>query len=138
MSNRDLFDVLNHEGLLEYGTVIKGEKVRELLGLIRPETGSYREFKEVELVELAAMDYVRNTLLGQGKYLKGCGDDYRILLPSENARQVDLYMSAADKKLRRAIKLSKNSPKEQGAIPDQSQARAMMKRESIREHRERI
>ena len=137
MSNRDLFDVLNHEGKLEYGTVIKGDYVRKLLGIdANPETMSHKEYMPFALQELAAMDYVRNILLGQGKYLKAQGGDYRILLPSENARQVDLYMSSADKKLRRALKLSRNMPKERDERPDQSQARAMLKREQIRQHRQ--
>ena len=45
-----------------------------------------------------------------GKFIASHQGDYRILLPSENKRQVDAYMSQADRKLRRAHKLSRNTP----------------------------
>lgn len=129
---RDLYDWLNHEGLLKYGTHIKGEKIRDYLEIHLPEKCTVKEFKEAGLLEMSAVDYVRNILLGQGMYLQGVGEDYRILLPSENSRQVELYMSSADRKLSRALKLSRNSPKEQGERPSQQEARAMMKQQGVR------
>ena len=73
-------------------------------------------------------------LLREGKYLAGDKDGYKILLPSENRAQVDAYMSQADRKLRRAQTLLRNTPSHTRKQADQTQARIMMKRESIREH----
>ena len=131
--SKELFAELEERGLLEYGSVISGAIVRRIIGVQMPEIGTKREFDDVALAELSAVDYVRNILLGRGKYLTGSGGNYRILLPSENKRQVDIYMSQADNKLRRALKLSKNMPSVVNRH-DNTSARIMMKRESIREH----
>lgn len=131
--SKELYEELGARGLLEYGSVISGDIVRRILGLRMPAVGTKRDFDEVTLAELGAIDYVRNTLLGRGKYLAGASGDYRILLPSENKRQVDIYMNQADNKLRRALKLSKNMPSVVKRH-DNTSARIMMKRESIREH----
>lgn len=132
--SKDLLIELRHRGLLEYGSVISGVLVRELLGLTYPETGTKAQFDEIALAELGAIDYVRNILLGEGKYLAGAGGDYRILLPSENKRQVETYMRQADKKLRRAQKLSQNSPQLDTWKPDNTAARLLLKRAALRNH----
>lgn len=108
--SKELLTTLRDRGLLEYGSVIKGDEVREILGIEYPEVGTKKDFDEVALAELGAVDYVRNVLLGEGKFIASHQGDYRILLPSENKRQVDAYMSQADRKLRRAHKLSRNTP----------------------------
>lgn len=131
--SKELYEELGARGLLEYGSVISGDVVRRIIGVQMPVIGTKRDFDEVALAELSAVDYVRNVLLGRGKYLTGSGGDYRILLPSENKRQVDIYMNQADNKLRRALKLSKNMPSVVKRH-DNTSARIMMKRESIREH----
>lgn len=131
--SKDLYAELEARGLLEYGSVIHGDLVRDILGLEMPQYGTKKQFDEVTLQELGAIDYVRNILLGKGRYLAGSNGDYRVLLPSENKRQVDLYMGQADNKLRRALKLSKNMPAATKRH-DNTSARIMMKRESIREH----
>ena len=56
---------------------------------------------------------------------------HRVLLPSENKAQVDAYMESADRKLERALKLSRNSPKA-SHLPDQTEARIMMRRKGYR------
>jgi hypothetical protein len=69
-------------------------------------------------------------------YLSAENGAYRILLPSENTYQIELYMRSADKKLSRALKLSRNTPKAKG--PDENSkltVRATMKREDIKRHR---
>lgn len=126
-AHRDLHQALQAAGLLEYGSVIDGDRVREVLGLELPSTGTKAEFDRIALAELAAIDYVRNILLGQGRYLAGTPSGYRVLLPSENKAQVDLYIASADRKLNRALKLSRNTPKEVGAMPDQTEARILLK-----------
>ena len=105
--SKELLAALRGRGLLEYGSVIKGEEVRDILGIEYPEVGTKKDFDEVALAELGAVDYVRNILLGEGKFIASHQGDYRILLPSENKRQVDAYMQQADRKLRRARKLSR-------------------------------
>ena len=130
--SKPLYETLKSVGLLEYGAVISGELVRDILGLQMPEYGTKKQFDEIALAELGAIDYVRNILLGEGKYITSNNGDYRVLLPSENKRQVDLYMGQADKKLRRALKLSRNMPAVDSCRPDNTSARIMLKRESIR------
>lgn len=112
---RNLLEMLEKKDLLQYGSVFPAQIVQDFLGITYPEVGSKRQFDEIALKELAAVDYVRNTLLGRGMYLALNGSAYRILLPSENRAQVERYMSSADKKLRRAQKLSRNTPVEPGA-----------------------
>jgi hypothetical protein len=67
--SKELYKVLEKKGLLGYGSVILGSMVRDLIGLKIPETASWIVYKELGLVELGAVQYVRNTLLDQGKYL---------------------------------------------------------------------
>ena len=140
MSNkegRDLMCHLDRGGYLDYNVFIPAELVREQLGLVYPETATKREFDQLALAEMAAVDYVRNALLGRGMYLRGVAGGYRILTVSENMEQVELYMSSADRKIVRGLKLLKNTPREPGRYPDQQEVRAELKRESIRAHRRR-
>ena len=132
--SKELYTALETKGLLEFGSVILSSFVRETLGIVVPEVGTREVFAAAALEELGAIDYVRRVLLRNGKYLAGHQGDYRILLPSENKRQVEIYMGQADKKLKRALLLSRNSPNVDTAPHDQSEARIMMKRESIRRH----
>ena len=128
---RSLYDILSAEGLFEYGAVIDRGIVHDLLDLKVPEVAPKAVYDRIAMIELQAMDYCRNILLGHGKYLAGVPAGYRVLLPSENKMQVDAYMASADRKLDRALKLSRNSPRE-SHLPDQSEARIMMKQRSRR------
>lgn len=131
--SKELLHTLRDRGLLEYGSVISGDDVREILGIEYPEVGTKKDFDEIALAELGAIDYVRNVLLGEGKFIASTQGDYRILLPSENKRQVDAYMQQADRKLRRAQKLSRNTPNLNAYSPaDNASVRATMKIESRR------
>ena len=129
---KNLYQWLDDNELTEYGSVISGSDVRKCLGIDYPVLGTKAEFDAISLAELAAVDYCRNILLGDGKYLAGDRGGYRILLPSENSKQVETYMRSADKKLNRALKLTRNTPKLDTVKQDNSAARIMMKRESIR------
>lgn len=136
--SKELLSELRNRGLLEFGRVIKGEDVRDILGISYPEYGTKKDFDEVALFELGAVDYVRNVLLGEGKYLASDRGDYRIFLPSENKRQIDAYMAQADRKLRRAHKLSRNTPNVESYKPSaDSDVRIAMKRETMR-HRHQL
>lgn len=108
--SKELLAALRQRGLLEFGSAITGEEVRAILGIVIPAIGTKSDFDELALAELSAVDYVRNCLLEEGKYLKGVNGNYRVLLPSENARQVEAYMDSANRKLRRARKLNSNTP----------------------------
>lgn len=132
MDNKEIIQRLRELGLTEYGSVIPGDKLRQMAGIEYPTTGTKAEFDALALDELSAVDYVRNCLLNEGKYLKAHRDDYRILSPAENNGQVEAYMRSADNKLRRAIKLSKNTPAMVDSQPNNHNARLMMKRESIK------
>jgi hypothetical protein len=128
---RDVYDTLDRAGLFDFGAVIPRGMVYDLLGLDVPEVASKAVFDRIAMLELQAMDYCRNMLLGHGKYLAGTPSGYRVLLPSENKAQVDAYMESADRKLERALKLSRNSPKA-SHLPDQTEARIMMRRNGCR------
>jgi hypothetical protein len=130
--HKDFYSALNEMGLLEYGSVIETRLVHELLNIEMPSSAPKRVYDQLALIELAAIDYVRNMLLGHGKYITGTTSGYRILLPSENAAQIDLYMESADRKLSRALKLSRNTPQEVKSAPDQTEARILMKRSGLR------
>jgi hypothetical protein len=133
--SKELYSELEKNDLLNYGSFIKCEFVREILGIQMPEIATKREFDKISLQEIAAIDYVRNILINNGKYIKGENDGYRVLLPSENAGQVENYMSSADKKLRRAIKLAKSTPKEFTTDKCNNTVRLHLKRESIKNER---
>ncbi len=131
--SKELLTALRNRGLTEFGSVIPGETVREIIGIEYPEFGTKKDFDEVALTELGAVDYCRNVLLGEGKFLASNNGDYRILLPSENKRQIDAYMAQADRKLRRAQKLSRNTPKPAESIPAETQdVRIAMKLHGMR------
>lgn len=131
---RELYAELDERGLLEYGSVIESSVVHAALGIEMPTMASKAEFDRLALIELSAIDYVRNILLGQGKYLTGTDAGYRILLPSENSAQVEQYISSADKKLTRALKLFRNSPSVNSSLPDQTEARILLKRAGMKNH----
>lgn len=133
-AHKELYQTLHDMGLLEYGEVIETRLVHEILGIEMPEVGTKAEFDQIALAELAAVDYVRNILLGQGKYITSTKSGYRILLPSENAKQIELYMQSADGKLSRALKLSRSSPAADAKTADQTAARIMLKKHGMRRH----
>jgi len=112
MTDKDetLMEFLDGKGCISYGAVFDKEMVQEFLGIDLPEFATKAVFDEAALCELKAIGQVRELLLGQGMYLKGDGKAYRILLPSENVHQVEIMLSSARKKTRRAEKLLVNSP----------------------------
>lgn len=131
MSNRnaqkELLSMLREMKLTEYGSFIEASLVQEILDIEMPESASRKEFAKLEIIEMAAIDYCRAHLLNEGKYIKQVPNGYRILLPSENLGQIESYMDSADRKLSRALKLSRNTPREAAQIPDQTEARIVMK-----------
>lgn len=132
---KDLLKVLEDRGLLEYGAFIPGGLVRETMETELPELCTVAQFRAAGLVEMSAVDYVRNVLLGRGMYLAADGMNYRILTRAQNRQQIEAYMRQADAKLRRGLKLSRNTPPAPGERPSQYEARFAMKRESVRESR---
>lgn len=132
-----LLEWMREHKLDEYGSVVPQYRVQELLGMDVPKVADKRTFDALALRELSATDYVRNVLLGEGKYLAFSHGEYRILLPSENANQVESYMGQADSKLKRALKLLRNTPPLDVAEPPSNMAaRILMKRESIKAHKQ--
>lgn len=132
---RDLYSALDEMGMFEFGSVIDRADIYSLLDMEMPAVASKEVFDRLSMLELSAVDYCRNVLLGHGKYLAGVPSGYRVLLPSENRAQVDAYMYSADRKLLRALKLSRNMPMGGSAAPDQTEARIMMKRKGMRARR---
>ena len=129
---RDVYNQLHDDGLLEYGSVILGSRMRGLIGIEYPKVGTKEQFTDLALTELTTVDYIRNILLGHGKYLSQSNGDYRVLLPSENARQCELYIRSASKKLNRSLKLSRNTPPIDGHDLDNLSVRALMQQESLK------
>jgi hypothetical protein len=128
---RGLLAQLTGLGLTEFGSVINGELVHHILGIEMPMTAPKSVYDQLALIELTCIDYCRNVLLGEGKYLSGTPSGYRILLPSENKKQIEGYVGSADRKLNRALKLSRNSPVDTDTH-DQIEARIMLKQSERR------
>lgn len=97
---------------LTYGSIIPASDIRELAGIIIPERGTFKEFQQAQLDELQFVSTIRDHLLNQGMYLKREGKQYRVLLPSENAQQVERMNESASRKYKRALLLEKLTPKE--------------------------
>ncbi len=131
---RNIIQQMRHAGLLDHGAVFSGSEFREIFKLTMPKTGTKAEFDVITLEELSYAGFIKDILLNEGKYLKSERGDYRVLLPSENQQQIIAYMSQADKKLKRGIKLNKNTPTE-FKVNHQDEARMIIKRESIKDHR---
>lgn len=131
MDKKELYQMLSDMGKLEYGEYITGVEFRELCGIESITTGTKEQFDSIALEELTYSGMIRDKLLNEGKYFKQTRDGYRVLLPSENQEQVMSYMKSADNKLKRAIKLDKNTPI--GSKPNGNhQVRMIMKAESIK------
>ena len=128
---REVVQEMRDLGLLEYGVHIPAKKFRSFFGLDYPKTATRAEYVALELEELSISGYIRDRLLNEGKYFKSGQDGYRVLLPSENAAQVLSYMSQADNKLKRGIKLNKNTPPSY-KINNQDEVRMIMKRENVK------
>jgi len=135
-NGKELYAHLKSKGLLEYGSVVTELEIQNFLGISYPEVGTHDQFKSLDLIMLAVTDYVRNILLGTGKAFIQSKGDYRVLLPSENAKYIEGYMKSADKKLQRALKLSKNQPATDIKQDDKT-VQIMLKKESIRKEREK-
>lgn len=131
--HRDLLGQLRDAGLTEYGSAIPSVVVHEALGIVHPHIASKATYDRLAVIELAAIDYCRNALLNEGKYLQGTPTGYRVLLPSENRGQIDAYMGSADRKLARALKLSRNTPSESIAYK-QDEVRILMKQSGRRHY----
>jgi hypothetical protein len=139
---KTLLAKLEENGMIEYGTVIPRSTVRSYLGLTYPNTDGL-EFAEIKriieqqsFIEMATTSYVRDVLLDVGMYLRSEGDNYRILLPSENMDQVRKYEESADRKFFRARKLLRNTPPDDSRdFRDARRNHRMMMKQSEARHR---
>lgn len=123
-----LYDSLRDMGLLEYGAFIPEAFVLQRLDIEMPASAPKSVYDAIALRVLGAVDYVRQTLLNQGKYIGATPGGYRIFLPSENKLQAELYMKSADRKLKRARKLIRNTPGQPGTVSrDQTDVRMHLK-----------
>ena len=133
ITNKDFYSWFVANGYTAYGAEVSVDTVREYLGVVRPETGTEKTFSDLALIELGFTDYIRNVLLGEGKYLTCSRGVYRVLLPSENAAQVERYIGSANTKLKRALKLSKHTPAEYKKPNDDTGVRIALKQKSLKE-----
>lgn len=132
---KEYIEKLEGMGLIEYGSVIPGEIIRAMAGIELPETGTREQFRDAALKELSVSDYIRGRLISRGMYLSSVRGDYRILTPGENQNQIQSYMKSADSKLKRAIRLHDNTPKEH--LKKDVKARLHLREASIKESRKR-
>lgn len=121
----NVFKTLNDQGLLEYGATFTAEYFKQLCGIVEPKTGTRKDFESIALAELSAIDFIRNVLIQNGRYIKKDGDSYRVLLPSENAKQADLMRESARKKLKKAKSLETNTPTE-SVVKHQTSTQSMI------------
>ena len=132
-NNKDFYAWFVGNGYAAYGAEVGEDVVRSFLGLEYPEMANKKVYDTLTLIELGYIDYVRNMLLNEGKYLTNSRGVYRVLLPSENAAQVERYVSGANKRLNRALKLSKNTPMAYKKPNDDTEVRIELKKKSIAE-----
>lgn len=131
-AGRELLATLSDAGLLGYGAVVPRSVVHDTLGIRVPETAPKRVYDALAVREVSAVDYVRAQLLNAGKFFAETPDGYRVLLPSENVGQIERYIEHADRKLARALKLSRMSPVNAQNAADQTEARILFKRDGAR------
>ena len=132
---KDLMEWFRDCGFDQYGAVMPHKALLDYLGIEVPRYGTWWDFKRIELELLDPVRHIRDTLLDEGKYLKKEKDVYRVLLPSENAAQIRSFEESADKKLRRAARLSRTTPVDHKDLYDTTEIRLRMKQESIRDSR---
>lgn len=134
-SKSELLSWIRSNSFDQYGAILSRDQFREFLGIEIPAIGTKSEYESLALAELTAISLVRDILIEEGKYIKQTMDSYRILLPSENKIQVDIFMRSASSKLLKATKLQENTPVAVGETPTNVSARLMAKERSIRDAR---
>lgn len=132
---KEYIDNLEKMGLIKYGSVIPGDIIRSMAGIDLPETGTREQFRDAALKELSVSDYIRGRLISRGMYLSATKGDYRILSAGENQNQIYSYMKSADSKLKRAMRLYDNTPKEH--MDNTVKARIHLRESAIREQKKR-
>lgn len=76
--SKALLETLVALELTVFGAHIPGQVVRDALQITFPEVGTKAEFDKLALAELSGIDYVRNHLLNEGKYLRAATEGYRL------------------------------------------------------------
>jgi len=132
---KEYIDNLEKMGLIKYGSVIPGDIIRSMAGIDLPETGTREQFRDPALKELSVSDYIRGRLISRGMYLSATKGDYRILSAGENQNQIYSYMKSADSKLKRAMRLYDNTPKEH--MDNTVKARIHLRESALREQKKR-
>jgi len=132
---KEYIDNLEKMGLIKYGSVIPGDIIRSMAGIDLPETGTREQFRDAALKELSVSDYIRGRLISRGMYLSATKGDYRILSAGENQNQIYSYMKSADSKLKRAMRLYDNTPKEH--MDNTVKARIHLRESALREQKKR-
>ena len=135
---KDIIEKMNLANLFDYGSVIPASDIRTLFGIVMPESGTYQQFKGVELQELQVVGHIREQLLNEGKYIKREGENYRVLLPSENADQVRKMNDSANRKYNRALKLEHNTPKEARQAKQRTSVMSRLRDLKAREKRNQL
>jgi len=109
---KDIFKIMQENKLFDYGNIIKQSEIHDIFSIKVPDVGTFKDFQDVQLLELGCIGFIREQLIKEGKYIKKEGTNYRVLLPSENAKQADEMYNQAKRKYTRADKLISCMPKE--------------------------
>jgi hypothetical protein len=128
-----LWHAVVEAGYNTYGAVFEQSFVQGVLGIEVPDIGTRKQFQRLDLLEVSAVDYVRIKLLDQGMALKLSDGLYRVPLPSENSDVIDNWLASANRKLRRADRLRRNTnATDPSGAPDQMAARILAHEEAIK------
>lgn len=130
---KTLYDTLDSLGCFEYGGTFTREEVIGLLRVKYIKKGTRADFQTMDLAELAGVGYIRNVLINQGKWIKLTGDHYRVLTPSENADQIESFLSRGRRAFNKANKLAKSTPPEYFKAIDQTKAKIAARIKSSKE-----
>lgn len=139
-TGKDLLQYMRDRNLTQYGAVLTKRQLYFVLDIDKPEVASEETYKQINFLVLGATDYVRSQMLKEGKAFTQVKGNYRIPLISENKEVIASYMTSADKKLRRALQLSRNTPPIDTVNPvveAERSARIIIKRENIKREQKR-
>ena len=118
---RVIFEQLYTDKVFDYGNSMPVDELLSAFGVVRlqekdAEGMSYKalkaRFKKDDLAKLGVFGFVNKALLNYGKHFHEKNDHYHISLPSENQTIADNLLKSSQRKIAKARKLLKYTPKE--------------------------
>jgi len=105
----EIYTQLKKLEMLKYNAKFTESFLQCLSGIEVPAIGTRQTYNAISLAQLEVVTYLRDRLLPKGKYLSQCNGEFRVLTPSENIGQVNKYLDAADRKIKRAVTLNRET-----------------------------